>query len=515
MHAALKHLFHSVISLILIGSVFCCTTKTAPEGSLADFTRDKHRPYFHFTPDSMWMNDPNGMVFHKGVYHLFYQYYPDSTVWGPMHWGHATSNDMVSWEHQPIALYPDELGYIFSGSAVVDNQNTSGFGTLENPPLVAIFTYHDPVGQTSGKNDFQTQGIAYSLDDGETWIKYEKNPVLLNPGIIDFRDPKVRWFEKENKWIMTLAVKDHIRFYSSPNLKDWKPESEFGKEIGAHGGVWECPDLFTLKDEKSGNEHWILIVNLNPGGPNGGSGAQYFIGSFDGTTFTPVDEEIRWIDFGPDNYAGVTWANTGDRVLFLGWMSNWTYATVVPTERWRSAMTIARELTFAVSENGMVVRSVPVPEFDRSLTTVYETANLEVQGQINISEIAKSSMTAFNLDLTIDSLADFGITLSNDLGEEVTLSFSQEENKFYLDRSKSGNTGFHPEFSNLIVADRYSVDYEMNLRLVADAASLEVFADDGTTVLTTIYFPEKEFSNLTLYSPSGINLSTLKISRLK
>ncbi|MDQ3016904.1 MAG: glycoside hydrolase family 32 protein, partial [Bacteroidota bacterium] len=205
-------------------------------------TLEQHRPQYHFSPPAHWMNDPNGMVFYKDEYHLFYQYYPDSTVWGPMHWGHAISKDMVHWEHLPIALYPDSLGYIFSGSAVVDWKNTSGLGTEANPPMVAIYTYHDAVMAEKGDSTYQSQGLAYSTDAGRTWIKYDQNPILKNPGIKDFRDPKVLWFEAGKKWIMSLAVLDHVRFYSSSNLISWKLESEFGKTAGSHAGVWECPD---------------------------------------------------------------------------------------------------------------------------------------------------------------------------------------------------------------------------------------------------------------------------------
>ena len=205
--------------------------------------QDAHRPQFHFTPAEKWMNDPNGLVYNQGVYHLFYQYYPEDIVWGPMHWGHAISKDMVYWENKPIALFPDEHGYIFSGSAVVDTDNSSGLGSLGNPPLVAVFTYHDPVGEKAGKDDFQTQGIAYSLDNGETWSKYEGNPVIENEGIRDFRDPKVFWNNKTGNWTMLLVAGDHLQIWQSPDLKDWEKVSEFGKEQGAHGGVWECPDL--------------------------------------------------------------------------------------------------------------------------------------------------------------------------------------------------------------------------------------------------------------------------------
>src|SRR5450432_732226 len=303
---------------------------------------EQYRPQVHFTPKAHWTNDPNGMVFYKGVYHLFFQYYPDSTVWGPMHWGHATSSDLIHWKQQPIALYPDSLGYIFSGSAVVDYHNTSGFGKNGQVPLIAIFTHHDPKGEKEKRNDFQNQSIAYSNDHGKTWIKYAGNPVLKNPGIRDFRDPKVMWYEPGKEWIMTLATGDRVTFYSSPDLKSWKMESDFGSDAGAHGGGWECPDLFTL--DADGKKVWILIANLNPGGPNKGSGTQYFLGDFDGNKFTPFSTKTKWLDYGPDDYAGITWSNTGNRKIFIGWMSNWMYANLVPSIKWRNAMTIPREL---------------------------------------------------------------------------------------------------------------------------------------------------------------------------
>src|SRR5260370_6818925 len=248
--------------------------------------REQYRPQIHFSPPARWMNDPNGMVYYKGVYHVFYQYYPKGTVWGPMHWGHATSADMVHWKNRPIALYPDSLGLIFSGSAVVDFKNTSGLGKDGKPPLVAIFTHHSQEKEKVGRVDAQNESLAYSNDDGKTWTKYQHNPVLRNPGITDFRDPNEMWYEPEKKWVMSLATKDRISFYSSKNLKSWTKESEFGEHTGAHGGVWECPDLFPLA-AADGKKMWVLIVNINPGGPQGGSATQYFTGNFDGTTFTP------------------------------------------------------------------------------------------------------------------------------------------------------------------------------------------------------------------------------------
>jgi levanase/fructan beta-fructosidase len=254
---------------------------------------DLYRPNFHFTPKKGWMNDPNGMFYKNGYYHLYYQHYPDSNVWGPMHWGHAISTDMITWVEKPIALYPDEKGYIFSGSAVVDEKNTSGFGTLENPPIVAMFTYHDMVKEKVGAINYQSQGIAYSLNEGLTWTKYEQNPIIKNPNIKDFRDPKITWDAIHQQWLMVLASGDEVYFYTSKNLKDWNKISEFGKRIGAHGGVWECPDFFPMIVEGSDDYKWVLLQSINPGGPNGGSATQYFVGDFDGKKFTLDESSLK------------------------------------------------------------------------------------------------------------------------------------------------------------------------------------------------------------------------------
>ena len=286
--------WNSILICLLAGIIFLSGCKKDQKDqpqedqtkTMSNYYTEPHRPQFHFSPEKMWMNDPNGMVYFEGEYHLFYQYYPDSTVWGPMHWGHAFSKDLVHWEHLPIGLYPDSLGYIFSGSAVVDWDNTSGFGTNGQPPLIAIFTYHNIEGERAGKNDFQTQAIAYSTDKGRTWIKFEGNPVVPNPGIRDFRDPKVIWHAHTKQWIMVFAAWDHVKIYGSSDLKTWTHLSDFGKNWGSHGGVWECPDLFPMKVEGNQEEKWVLLVSINPGAPNGGSGTQYFIGHFDGTKFS-------------------------------------------------------------------------------------------------------------------------------------------------------------------------------------------------------------------------------------
>ena len=392
--------------------------------------------------------------------------------------------------------------------------NTTGLGSLENPPLVAIFTYHDPVKARAKKVDVETQGIAYSLDNGETWIKYEKNPVLLNPGIRDFRDPKVRWYAPTEKWIMTLAAQDHIRFYSSPNLIDWTFESEFGKNLGAHGGVWECPDLFPLKEEKSGESSWGLIVNLNPGGPNGGSGVQYFVGNFDGHQFSPIDDKTRWLDYGPDNYAGVTWSNTGDRTLLIGWMSNWNYAQVVPTKRWRSAMTIARELKLAKVEDELLVQSFPVKELASISKTVLEKKAFEIHEKLNISEVANIRSATVELKLELEELHGFKLVLSNQRGNSVDVIYNEESNEFHIDRSKSGNTSFHDEFGNIATAPRLSHKKSMDLRLVIDVASVELFVDDGSTVMTAIYFPDEVLNQLEIVPKTSLSILNLELKQI-
>ena len=441
------------------------------------------RPLFHFTPREHWMNDPNGMIYYNGTYHLFYQYHPYSSVWGPMHWGHATSNDLLKWEHQPIALYPDRNGMIFSGSAVWDKNNTSALGVAGNGPLVAIFTYHNDSLARAGSRIFQTQGIAYSNDDGKTWTKYLGNPVLGNPGINDFRDPKVIWHEGSKKWIMASAVFDRIHFYGSKNLKTWEKLSEFGSGYGVKNVLWECPDLFPL--EYKGKTIWVLLSNINPGGPNKGSSTQYFIGDFDGTSFTSFDHTIRWADVGPDEYAGVTWSNTGNRRIFTGWMSNWLYAQVVPTETWRSALTVARELTVKKVGEKYYLSVLPVKELKR-----YMGSSLPFQQQ-SISYDGAALVEASNIEPK-----DFSFRISNNHGEYIVIGFEQNENRFYIDRTRSGKTDFHKEFAQKSVAGRISTANKINLTMLLDRTSVELFADDGLSVMSSISFPRSTFNKI-------------------
>ena len=479
----------AILVTVLLLTTYCANERQPGHESLYN---ERHRPQIHFSPPEMWMNDPNGMVFHKSVYHLFYQHYPDSNVWGPMHWGHATSADLVHWKNLPIALYPDSLGYIFSGSAVVDVDNTSGFGKEGDIPLVAIFTHHDPKAEKESSTTVENQSLAFSLDDGNTWTKYHGNPVLKNPGIRDFRDPKVSWYEAQKKWIMTLAASDRIIFYSSPDLKTWTKESEFGKDAGAHGGVWECPDLFPL--DYNGETVWILIVNINPGGPNGGSATQYFTGQFDGKNFTPYQTDTRWADYGPDNYAGVTWSNTGSRKIFLGWMSNWQYANVVPTEKWRSACTLPRDLSIEKIDDRYLLRSTPAPELKKIAGTPIVVE--DVSGNMDLSQKIGNMDGPALLQLTADSIQSFSITLLNDKQEKILIGYDRDDNTYFIDRRESGSITFEKGFGMRHTAPRLSSERKLVLDIVIDNASVEVFGDNGLTVMTGIFFPTMPFNTM-------------------
>ncbi|MCW5515122.1 glycoside hydrolase family 32 protein [Muriicola sp. Z0-33] len=476
---------------------------------------EDYRPQFHFTPKEKWMNDPNGLVYNKGIYHLFYQYYPEDIVWGPMHWGHAISKDMVFWEHRPIALYPDEKGLIFSGSAVVDKENTSGFGTPENPPLVAIFTYHNMEGEKSGELDFQTQGIAYSLDNGENWEKYNGNPVIDNPGIKDFRDPKVFWHQASERWIMVLVAGDRAQFYNSKDLKSWEFMSEFGKEHGAHGGVWECPDLFPLKVDGDGAEKWVLIISINPGAPNGGSGTQYFIGDFDGTTFTTSQQDAKWIDWGTDNYAGVTYNEVPDDTrLFIGWMSNWSYARDTPTKQWRSAMTLPRTLTLRSFGDEILLANYPIDGLDAILRKE-EARNLSIPA-MGTDSIQYNHLNQGEVRFTTEA-KNFNLSFSNDKNEKVILTLDGTEKIFTLDRTKSGKTDFQADFGSIVqkMPVQDLPEQENEFRILIDWSSIEIFINKGQYVMTAQIFPNENFNELKMVnsSDSVMTINNLEVSK--
>lgn len=493
-----------IFLLIVLGA---CKNSPKPETMKEpNYYTEAYRPQYHFTPETKWMNDPNGLVYHRGVYHLFYQYYPEDIVWGPMHWGHATSTDMKHWEHKPIALFPDKHGYIFSGSAVVDHKNTSGFGSLENPALVAIFTYHLTEGEKAGRTDYQTQGIAYSLDNGDSWTVYEGNPVIGNQGIKDFRDPKVFWNDQTQAWTMLLVAGDHLQIWSSDNLIHWEQQSEFGKHQGAHGGVWECPDLFPLPLDGASAadaQQWVLFISINPGAPNGGSGTQYFIGDFDGKTFSSDQQEPLWVDGGTDNYAGVTYNDTPDGSrLFIGWMSNWNYAQVTPTQAWRSAMTLPRTLHLeSVSGQARLVsKPLAIHNPSNSSKANYEVPVEDIltleQSDLNQSQIRfKWDGSSINLDFT------------NEEGQVLSLSLDKEEKTMSLDRSQSGHVGFEDRFKNDQEMSWTPLAGENEVNIYMDASSIEVFVNGGQSVLTAQFFPLMPYQTLTFSQPGTTEVS--------
>jgi fructan beta-fructosidase len=471
-----------------------------PKAQTTSYT-EIYRPQYHFSPESGWMNDPNGLVYYKGEYHLFYQYYPFATHWSTMHWGHAVSPDLIHWEHLPIALYPETIGPIFSGSAVVDEHNWCGL--VPGGGLVAIFSYQD-----------QSQGIAYSQDDGRTWTMYSGNPVIPTPGG-NFRDPKVFWHVETQQWIMVIAADDRIKIYSSPDLISWTYLSEFGSDQGSHGGVWECPDLFPLQiDDRT---RWVMIVSIGTGAVFGGSGTQYFVGDFDGVKFTNENpaSSILWLDYGRDNYAAVTWNNTPERLL-IGWMNNWQYAAKIPTSTWRGAMTIPRQLA---------LRNIPGEGIRLTQTPIEQLAVL--RGPV---EAWKQQVLSAGTNLlsgvngkTLEVIAEFELTTASEVGIRVQKSaqhytiigYNTRSSSLFVDRSKAGDTSIDAESSGITQTFLAPINQRIKLHILVDWSSVEVFGNDGQVVLTNQIFADADSTQLELYVLEGdVTLIRLDVYQL-
>lgn len=472
--------------------------------------RESYRPVYHHTPPYGWMNDPNGMFYKDGVYHLYYQFNPYGSTWGNMHWGHSTSTDLVSWKHEDIALAPDAWGSIFSGSCVVDHDNTAGFGA---GAVIAIYTSAKP----TPWGDCQTQSLAYSLDNGYTFTKYAHNPVLTSTER-DFRDPKVFWYAPDKHWVMLLAVGQEMEIHTSADLKEWKKESTFGAKQGAHGGVWECPDLVELPVEGTGRKRWVLICNLNPGGPFGGSAAQYFVGSFDGKTFVNESPAVtKWLDWGKDNYATVTWSNAPqERCIALGWMSNWQYQAILPTKQYRGENTIARDLTLYDQGGELYLKSSPSPEIKKIRKEKVSMPSFNVSDTYDIAELLKDNSGTYELEMTIKNISAGKVKfcLSNEKGNKVDMYYDMKRKLFVMDRSLSGKVDFSKEFPAVTVAP-IAETKEIQIRLFVDKSSIEAFGEEGKFVMTNLVFPDAPYNRISFQSEDGsYKVSSLKLYKL-
>ena len=459
------------------------------------FINEKYRPLYHHTPRRGWMNDPNGMFYKDGTWHLFYQYNPYGSMWGNMHWAHSTSTDLVNWTDAGVALAPDAWGTMFSGSCAVDENNTAGFG---RGAVIAMYTSSRP---TPFGGDVQAQCIAYSTDGGKTFTKYDGNPVLCAEDK-DFRDPNMFWNEDINAWNLILAVGQEMRIYSSPNLKDWKEESRFGLGYGNHDGVWECPDLFPLTVDElrskqvdklnpqdkqlvnsstknsSTKTKWVLICNINPGGPFGGSATQYFVGDFDGHKFTcdSAPQVTKWMDWGKDHYATVSfWGAPQNRRTVIAWMSNWQYANNVPTMQYRSANSIARDLGLFQDGDEWYVSVKPSPEM------------LAARGK-------KLKAPTEACEIIVDLKGTATITLANAKGEQVVMTYDDAARTFAMDRTASGNVSFSEAFPCTTVAPTHGRIKQ--LRIFVDRCSIEAFDADGHVAMTNLVFPSEPYNSI-------------------
>lgn len=459
------------------------TEEPAPEqpGEEANSRNEQYRPQIHYTPAKNWINDPNGMIYLDGTYHLYYQYNPQGNGWGNLSWGHATSTDMLHWEEQPVALQPDALGMIFSGSAVCDKDNTAGFGANA---IVALYT---------SASAAQQQSIAYSHDGGKTFTTYEGNPVIKNNDD-NLRDPKVFWHEESKKWIMSLAKgwARGMEIWSSPDLKRWTKESEFILNLtGRPSFQWECPDLIPF--EYNGKRKWVLIVSVNPCGPVLGSGTMYFVGDFDGKHFTADNLDYPlWLDYGMDNYAGVTWNNTGDRHVLIGWMNNWQYADRVPCSPWRSAMTLPRELRLVEYNGTPHLASAVIGEISG------------IADEWNDVTSTFDAKDAYQLHLELDLTSNSNITMSNAQGEKFSVDINVSSKMLSVHRnSATGVTNFAPTFSiPSINAPLNTSGNKLTLDFYVDRSSVELIASDGLTSVTNLVFPQTIYNSLSVTGTS-------------
>ena len=475
-------------------------------------TELKYRPAYHHTPLYGWMNDPNGMFYKDGVWHLYYQKNPYGSKWQNMTWGHSTSTDLINWEAQPDAIKPDGLGAIFSGSAVIDHNNTAGYG---EDAIIALFT-------SAGTS--QMQSFAHSNDNGQTFEVYPGNPIITLD--TEARDPNMFWNEKTGEWNLVLAhaLEKENLFFTSPDLKNWTLSGTFGKGLGAQEGVWECPDLFELVVPETGEKKWVLICNINPGGPFGGSAIQYFIGDFDGKTFTSDTNPdgtvpTKWLDFGKDNYALVSWSDAPDnRRTTVGWMSNWQYAADVPTTQFRSANTLPREMQLFTSPDGeLYVASVPSPELLNLRDKVFDKASDKNIGEKTLNyKLPGDGLAEIDLKFKATGNDVVSFTLSNDKDEKVVLKYDAKNRTMSFDRRQSGIVDFSQKFPAVTVSPTFEESGEVSLRIFIDRSSIEMFGNNGEFVMTNLVFPNEPYIHLSIQSKNGnAHLDDLKVYSLK
>ncbi len=463
--------------------------------------RERYRPAFHHTPPYGWMNDPNGMFYKDGLWHLYYQRNPYGSKWQNMTWGHSVSSDLVHWRHEPDAIKPNGLGAVFSGSCVVDSAGTAGFG---KDAVIAMYT-------SAGTN--QMQSLASSTDGGATFRVYPGNPVLTLES--EARDPNMFWDEAAGEWVLVLAhALDHeMLFFTSPDMKEWTMQGSFGKGAGAQDGVWECPDLFRLPVEGTGEEKWVLLCNINPGGPFGGSATQYFVGEFDGKTFkadTDASGNIptKWLDYGKDHYAAVSWAGApAGRRTVIGWMSNWQYAAEVPTMQYRSANTLPREMGLFRGPDGEIYAScAPSPEMERlreGEPLKAGTVDVGAEGREFRLPEARDGICEILLDIDARKGKEVTLTLGSAEGDKVVMKYDRARHTLSFDRRESGLVNFSEDFPAVTVCPTHEDKGRISLRLFVDRSSIEVFGDGGRFVMTNLVFPRKPYSTLTLSAEGG------------
>ena len=481
---------------------------------------EKFRPVYHHTPLYGWMNDANGLVYKDGEYHLYFQYNPYGSKWGNMHWGHSVSKDLVHWEHLAPAIARDTLGHIFSGSSIVDQENVAGYG------VGSILVFYTSASDKNG----QVQCLAFSKDNGRTFIKYEKNPILCPAdGLRDFRDPKVFRYEPEDKWVMIVSADKEMRFYDSKNLKDWNYMSNFGEGYGVQPCQFECPDMVELPvDGDLNRKKWALIVNVNPGCYFGGSATQYFTGDFDGKKFSCDSQSnvTKWLDWGKDHYATVCFSNTGERTIAVPWMSNWQYCNIVPTKQFRSANALPRELSLYTQDGEIYLSAVPVPEIKTLRKEKKEIPAFTVANDYHIDSLLADNDGAYELalEITVGEAEIMGFNLFNDKGEKVDIYFNLPEKRLVMDRTKSGIVDFGKKSvpHEIEVHDRRkttSINYiddfalatwapikkenKYTLDVFVDKCSVEIFLNGGKVAMTNLIFPSEPYNRMCFYSKGG------------